>query len=521
MTVYLPIVEWDTGAIAAEKILNSVNTKVDKSEYQEKIGQIEQDISWKADSSNVYNKTEVYNKNETYNKTEVDRAIPDVSDFITKDVENLSNYYKKTETYTKQETDNAISTAVSSVYKYKWSKENYSDLPSSWQSVGDTYNIINADETHDIKAGDNVSWNGTAWDKLAWTIDLSEYFNKEDNTSDNITEWTSHLMMTPAERTKLWQQSGINTWDQVASDFDVKDLQDETTILNTKTFYLANSTDLETAQAIYDWYLSGKNPIIYYSGSERPWLYVFSSAQPNAVFFSKNDIDSSDVSSFGVSNTSQKRIAIMVSGGIATRINVTDYNNRWPYVLSTNTDYSTPYNPQYDWSPATKKYVDDRTAVVSATAPSNPTQWQMRYDTSTNILKTYNWTSWNVTSNFPWMSILSYGNSTWKDFIDAYNNNAIVYCRASSNSNPATWAQTRMAFMAYVNKAVDPTEVEFQYYRSVSTKSDSQQWDQVYVYKLVKTTWRTVQTRNTFTKIAVWTWLTSTWSNWVLTISLA
>lgn len=58
----------------------------------------------------------------------------------------------------------------------------------------------------------------------------------------------------------------------------------------------------------------------------------------------------------------------------------------------------------------------------------------------------------------PKMTILSYGNSTWDDFIAAYNSNTIVYCRASSNSNPATGNQTRMAFMAYVNNT-PPTEV--------------------------------------------------------------
>jgi hypothetical protein len=36
------------------------------------------------------------------------------------------------------------------------------------------------------------------------------------------------------------------------------------------------------------------------------------------------------------------------------------------------------------------------------------------------------------------MVVLSYGSSTWNDFETAYNNNAVVYCKASSNSNPAT-----------------------------------------------------------------------------------
>ena len=85
------------------------------------------------------------------------------------------------------------------------------------------------------------------------------------------------------------------------------------------------------------------------------------------------------------------------------------------------------------------------------------------------------------------MTILSYGNSNWSDFITAYTAKHVVYTRASSNSNPASGSQTRLAFMAYVNNADNPTEVEFQYYRSVSSHNNNQQGDQTYVYKLNKT----------------------------------
>ena len=94
------------------------------------------------------------------------------------------------------------------------------------------------------------------------------------------------------------------------------------------------------------------------------------------------------------------------------------------------------------------------------------------------------------------MVILSYGNSTWAEFEAAYNNNVIVYCRASSNSNPASGSQTRMAFMAYVNNATTPTEVEFQYYRSMSSHSATAMGDQVFVYKLTKTSGWSVTTRD-------------------------
>lgn len=117
------------------------------------------------------------------------------------------------------------------------------------------------------------------------------------------------------------------------------------------------------------------------------------------------------------------------------------------------------------------------------------------------------------------MTILSYGNSTWQNFIDAYNANKVVYCRASSNSNPGSGSQTRLAFMAYVNNATTPTEVEFQYYRSVSSHSASQQGDQVFVYKLNKTNGWSVTTREASSKIVAGTGLSSSYSSGVLTLT--
>lgn len=127
----------------------------------------------------------------------------------------------------------------------------------------------------------------------------------------------------------------------------------------------------------------------------------------------------------------------------------------------------------------------------------------------------------NTPSIPPEMTILSYGNSTWQEFIDAYNTNTVVYCRASSNSDPATGAQNRLAFMAYVNNGTNPTSVEFQYYRSVSTKSASQQCDQVYVYTLTPAnggTW-TVTIRDANVEVVAGAGLTSVYSNGQLTLA--
>ena len=117
------------------------------------------------------------------------------------------------------------------------------------------------------------------------------------------------------------------------------------------------------------------------------------------------------------------------------------------------------------------------------------------------------------------MVVLSYGNSTWNDFITAYNDNRVVYCRASSNADPSTGSQTRLAFMAYVNNGTNPTNVEFQYYRSVSSHSNSQQGDQVYVYKLESNGTWTVTVRNAFSKVVAGNNMTSSYSNGAITLN--
>lgn len=117
---------------------------------------------------------------------------------------------------------------------------------------------------------------------------------------------------------------------------------------------------------------------------------------------------------------------------------------------------------------------------------------------------------------------MSYGEANaWAKFIDAYNAGSIVYCRASSNSNPATGSQTRKAFMAYVNNATSPTSVEFQYLRSVGSKSASQPVDQVFVYTLTNAnggTW-SVTTRDTGPKLAAGNNATVSYDSGTYTIS--
>lgn len=74
----------------------------------------------------------------------------------------------------------AALTKVTGFAKYAGSVDNYSDLPVSGNNVGDVWNIVNADAAHQIKAGDNVIWNGKTWDNLSGFVDLSNYPTNAD-----------------------------------------------------------------------------------------------------------------------------------------------------------------------------------------------------------------------------------------------------------------------------------------------------------------------------------------------------
>lgn len=86
--------------------------------------------------------------------------------------------------YTKDEVDAKMSSAL----EYKGSKDTYADLPTTGNKKGDVWNIVNADAAHGVNAGDNVAWNGTTWDVLAGTVDLTAYMLASDLVAITNTE---------------------------------------------------------------------------------------------------------------------------------------------------------------------------------------------------------------------------------------------------------------------------------------------------------------------------------------------
>lgn len=103
-----------------------------------------------------------------------------------KQTDASGTYLKKTDAASTYATQDALASAISSVYRYKNSVTNYTDLPSSGNTVGDVYNVVNA--YGNVPAGTNWAWNGSAWDALAGTVDLSPYAKATDVANTYATQ---------------------------------------------------------------------------------------------------------------------------------------------------------------------------------------------------------------------------------------------------------------------------------------------------------------------------------------------
>jgi len=110
---------------------------------------------------------------------------------------------------------------LSSVYKYKWSVASYSNLPSTWLTAWDVYNVADS--------WMNYAWTGSAWDALGSSVDLSNYIAKNNTTAFTPTgdynpatkkyvddnKWTKVEMVTKAQYDNIWSEkltNGVLYW---------------------------------------------------------------------------------------------------------------------------------------------------------------------------------------------------------------------------------------------------------------------------------------------------------------------
>ncbi len=102
---------------------------------------------------------------------------------------------------------NVISADVSGVMTYMWNVTDSSQLPASWNQWDCWY-----DETaKTLRAWDWTQWNdiGGPW------IDLTNYFNMQTNTTDDITEWNNKFVTTSEKNTWNWKQDALTPWNWI------------------------------------------------------------------------------------------------------------------------------------------------------------------------------------------------------------------------------------------------------------------------------------------------------------------
>lgn len=102
-------------------------------------------------------------------------AIPDVATsnhngFMSAEMASKLNAFQNASAY-------ALKSDIVGMYKYKGSVANSSNLPTSGQTKGDVYNIVNASSYG--PAGTNVAWDGSAWDALGGLFKIESITNAE------------------------------------------------------------------------------------------------------------------------------------------------------------------------------------------------------------------------------------------------------------------------------------------------------------------------------------------------------
>ena len=201
-----------------------------------------------------------------------------------------------------------------------------------------------------IPKGDSWSW---SWN-VNWPASSTDWHLAvfDGATGKIIKDWWA-IPTVPTKVSDLTNDSGYLTSSTWVTSVNGQTWTVTVETPNTKTFYLSSTSDLTTAQAAYDWYADGKNPIVVLSNT----AYMIKYVDSEKLRFWPTSFHSNLISNSTTSVT-QDILDINFSAGVVSSITTSNSWLTWNF-LRTDYNYSSPYTPAYDWSPATKKYVDD------------------------------------------------------------------------------------------------------------------------------------------------------------------
>ena len=90
---------------------------------------------------------------------------------VTDLVNNKKNAQKGTKGVKIDMSGYALKSDIVGLYEVKGSVDTYAALPTNPEK-GDVYNVVNADASKGVRAGDNFVWTGSEWDNLGGVFQI-------------------------------------------------------------------------------------------------------------------------------------------------------------------------------------------------------------------------------------------------------------------------------------------------------------------------------------------------------------
>lgn len=132
-------------------------------------------IVQKPTEGNMYNTITLVSKdNKNISSIKLDIPVNDGSGFgglLSRDDRAKYESYQNKITSALQESKDYTDSKLTSTYRYKGTVQNYDDLPTENNEIGDTYNVV--EPYGDYPGGTNFAWTGSDWDALGGNWDVN------------------------------------------------------------------------------------------------------------------------------------------------------------------------------------------------------------------------------------------------------------------------------------------------------------------------------------------------------------
>lgn len=182
-----------------------------------------------------------------------------------------------------------------------------------------------------------------------------------------------------------WKQDTLIAWDDINIAADGKTISAN---LNLKAFFMSASTiptqaDLEEAQAAYDWWNTWNVPVLKYWNRT---FYLYDDYSWVLTFFEPYTGHNINTSEWVTELTNQK-VMIAHTWDVVTWIS--SWKSVFAKTLSTDVNYNwfwswaVDYTPAYDWSPTTKRWVNEK---IDNTALAAGWSWDTTHAPTKNAI---------------------------------------------------------------------------------------------------------------------------------------